>query len=310
MKITLDWLGTATFRLTIDDLVVFLDAYVDRVPTAPAVGLRAADVTKADFILVGHSHFDHLAGAEIIARNTGARIIGSNESCHVMRAKDVPVGQLLPSQGGEHHRLSETVTVRVLPSLHTCLWAELSADTAERLVGQTGLCEDDRMAAFARKNPFEEVFRGESEWARTALEHMRTSTGSVRDGGPLVYLIETPAGSIFYQDSSGCWSGVLKDLKPDVAILGLTGGRPNMDGEPFQGSTAEFIGQEVAALRPKTVIFGHHDNWLGAPSFEPLDVAPIRTEIARVQPQAIILEPGYLEGTALLEAGIVEGAKR
>ena len=32
MKITLEWFGVATFRLTIDDLVLFLDAYMDRVP--------------------------------------------------------------------------------------------------------------------------------------------------------------------------------------------------------------------------------------------------------------------------------------
>ena len=34
---TLDWLGCATFRLTLADLVVFLDAYIDRVPSAPTV---------------------------------------------------------------------------------------------------------------------------------------------------------------------------------------------------------------------------------------------------------------------------------
>jgi L-ascorbate metabolism protein UlaG (beta-lactamase superfamily) len=35
MKVTLDWLGCATFRLTIGETVVFLDAYMDRVPSAP-----------------------------------------------------------------------------------------------------------------------------------------------------------------------------------------------------------------------------------------------------------------------------------
>ena len=85
MGVTIDWLGCATFRLVIDDLVLFLDAYMDRVPSAPPVGLWSADVDRADIVLVGHSHFDHLAGAEVIARNTGARIIGSNETCRVMR---------------------------------------------------------------------------------------------------------------------------------------------------------------------------------------------------------------------------------
>src|SRR5438046_1194671 len=114
MRVTLDWLGCATFRLNIgEDLVVFLDGYMDRVPTAPPVGLSTAEVERADFVLVGHSHFDHIAGVETIARNTGAKVIGSHESCRVMREQEVAPDQLLPSQGGERHRLSSEVTVRV-----------------------------------------------------------------------------------------------------------------------------------------------------------------------------------------------------
>ena len=84
MGIKIDWLGTATFRLTIDDLVIFLDAYMDRVASAPKVGLSASEVDKADFVVIGHSHFDHIAGAEIIAANTGAVVIGSNETNRVL----------------------------------------------------------------------------------------------------------------------------------------------------------------------------------------------------------------------------------
>ena len=80
MTVTLDWLGCATFRLTIDGLVVFLDTFMDRVSTAPEVGLTSAVVSEAGFVLIGHSHFDHLAGADVIAKETGARVIGSNET--------------------------------------------------------------------------------------------------------------------------------------------------------------------------------------------------------------------------------------
>lgn len=62
MEIRLDWLGCATFRLTLGETVVFLDAYMDRVPTAPKIGLSAKDVRRADFVLVGHAHFDHIRG--------------------------------------------------------------------------------------------------------------------------------------------------------------------------------------------------------------------------------------------------------
>ena len=74
MTVTLDWLGVATFRLIVDDQVIFLDAYMDPVLAAPSVGLRAGEVDRADHVLIGHSHLDHLWGAERIAHNTGATI--------------------------------------------------------------------------------------------------------------------------------------------------------------------------------------------------------------------------------------------
>jgi L-ascorbate metabolism protein UlaG (beta-lactamase superfamily) len=76
MTATLDWLGCATFRLPVGKLVLFLDAYIDRVPEAPRVDLAVESIDRADFILVGHSHFDHVYGAERIAKQTGATSIG------------------------------------------------------------------------------------------------------------------------------------------------------------------------------------------------------------------------------------------
>jgi L-ascorbate metabolism protein UlaG (beta-lactamase superfamily) len=291
VAITLDWLGCATFRLTIDHLVVYLDAYMDRVSSAPPVGLSTAEVGRADFVLVGHSHFDHLAGAEVIACNTGARIIGSNESCRVMTECGVPNEQLLPSQGGERHRLSDTVTVRVFPSVHSCLWAG-APSIDEMCSGDLGLCEDDRRSLLRERNPFRGV-------EPSILDHMRNATGSPRDGGALVYVIETPYGSIFYQDTSGCWGSLLQNASADVAILAVAA-RPNHDGEPYQGSMAQFLAMEASLLQPKTVVLGHHDNWLGRADFVPVDTSPVRRELSKTAPKTELLEMGYLEGVPIL----------
>jgi hypothetical protein len=303
MQITLDWLGCATFRLTLDETVVFLDAYMDRVPTAPAVGLSTAEVSNADFVLVGHAHFDHIAGAEVIARNTGARIIGSHESCRVMKSADVPQGQLFPSQGGEHYRLAPGVTVRVLPSLHSCTWIGGSLGSNEAAAGHLGLCEDERAALANERGLASNINRSsaaDSEEARALREHLASAVGSRFTGGALDYLIETPVGSIFWQDTSGCWTGVLRDLKPDVAILAAAG-RGNIDGEPIQGSLAQFVALEASLLRPKTIVLGHHDDWM-PPVTERggTDAGPMRAELAKVLPEAKLLEPGYMAGTKLL----------
>ncbi len=93
MAATLDWYGCATFRLRTGGLTIFLDAYIDRASNAPGTGLRADDIDACDWIVVGHSHFDHLYGAERIAVNTGAKIIGSYESNRVMDQAGVPLEQ-------------------------------------------------------------------------------------------------------------------------------------------------------------------------------------------------------------------------
>jgi len=122
MTAGLDWYGCATFRLTVGSLVLFLDAYIDRIPGAASTGLRADDIERADWIVVGHSHFDHLWGAERIAKRTGATIIGSHETVRIMEQEGVKLSQLLPVGGGERIRLSSEVTVAVYPSLHSCVW--------------------------------------------------------------------------------------------------------------------------------------------------------------------------------------------
>src|SRR5947208_296242 len=122
MTATLDWYGCATFRLTLDELVIFLDAYIDRVPAASGPGVRTEDIDKANWIVIGHSHFDHLWGAERMAKRTGATIIGSHETVRIMEKEGVPLSQLIPVAGGERIRLSPDVTVSIYPSLHSCVW--------------------------------------------------------------------------------------------------------------------------------------------------------------------------------------------
>ncbi|MBF6601226.1 MAG: MBL fold metallo-hydrolase [Dehalococcoidia bacterium] len=299
-RISIDWLGVATFRLRVGNLVVFLDAYMDRVPSAPPVGLHAADVTEADFVLVGHSHFDHLAGAELIARNTGARIIGSNETCRVMREQGVASEQLVPSQGGEHHRLSDAVSVRVYPGLHSCTWCAGTLDFDEEARGHLGLTEDERARAGGLGAAIAAAMSGDSQQARELRDHLRTAVGSRETGGALVYVIETPAGSIFYQDTSGCWTGVMRQLRADVALLAAAG-RANVDAEPVQGSLAGFVAREAAMLQARTVLISHHDDWMPPVTRDTTDVSAIRAELARQAPAATLLEPGYLAGTVLFE---------
>jgi L-ascorbate metabolism protein UlaG (beta-lactamase superfamily) len=287
MAATLDWAGCATFRLTVGDVVVFLDAYLDRVADAAQSGLQVDDVDRADFILVGHSHFDHLWGAERIAPRTGATIIGSYETIRLMAAHGVPESQLQPVSGGERVRLSPDVVVSVYPSLHSCVWTGPFQQPDVVCLGDTGLTLDEQKLRF---RDLEAHIANLSPEARAHA--LRGRQGDRGDGGALVYLIETPEGSLLYQDTSGHWSGIMRDLRPDVAILAAAG-RGNVDGDPIQGTLAEFVSKQAAFLQPKRVLLSHHDNWLPGFSLE-TNTAPIRDALAERVPTTELVETGYM----------------
>ena len=122
----------------------------------------------------------------------------------------MPEEQVLAVAGGEPLRLSDSVRVRVFPSLHSCVWASgLGLHPAEECVGDLGRDHHERqqrMAGMLSAGP-----RDADPDAVTAVaEHLRESDQHARgDGGALAYLIETPAGSVLWKGTSGHWSGVL-----------------------------------------------------------------------------------------------------
>jgi len=292
---TLDWFGCATFRLVLGETVVFLDAYLDRVPNAPQAGLLPEEVERADWIVVGHSHFDHLYGAERIAKRTGARILGSHETLRVMEAQGVDPERMIPVSGGERVRLADELVVRVLPSQHSCVWSHTAMAPADEVcIGDLGLTWQEQ------QERFRELAAHFGSLGPDVIAHLRASAQGPRgDGGALLYLFETPRGSLLYQDTSGYWSGILRDLRPDVAILAAAG-RGNVDGEPIQGSLAHFVAREVDLLRPRRVFLAHHDDWL--PGFSrALDTKPLRDEIATLRSAPELVETGYGAAYPLFE---------
>ena len=133
-----------------------------------------------------------------------------------------------------------------------------------------------------------------------AVEHLMVSQQDARgDGGALVFMIDTPEGSLLYQDTSGHWTGILHDLRPDVAILAAAG-RGNVDGEPVQGSLAEFVARQASLVRAPKVILSHHDDWLPGFSTE-IDVKLVREAMALEAPRTELVELDYLDCHAVFE---------
>ncbi len=92
--LSIEWLGTAGFRLTMGDTVVLVDPFVSRrsltaTLTATAVHadapLVARTLPRADAVLVGHCHFDHAVDVPELARR-GAAVYGSTSMQHLLAA--------------------------------------------------------------------------------------------------------------------------------------------------------------------------------------------------------------------------------
>ena len=124
--LTLTYLGTAGFVLDGPERTVVLDPFVSRHPLGrllankplPSDGaLVKRLIPRADDVLIGHAHFDHILDAPALCRQTGARLIGSRAACMVGRAAGLPEAQLVETAGREDIA-SGAWTLRGLPSVH------------------------------------------------------------------------------------------------------------------------------------------------------------------------------------------------
>ena len=137
----LKYFGTAGWEITDGNITVLIDPYITRMKLGTGPGVSAEDtrktvlrsdifvsdtllidslITKADFILVHHSHFDHLADVPYIAKKTGAKVIGTETTRNILRGYGIPESQLYPVKGGEDYQF-ENFSVQVIPSIHSAL---------------------------------------------------------------------------------------------------------------------------------------------------------------------------------------------
>jgi len=135
------YLGGAGWEIIDGDLTVLVDPYISRYKLGDSPSNSKEDtrksyypedvyesdtllidkiITKADFILVHHSHLDHLGDVPYIAKKTGAKVIATETSCKILKAYGIPDEQLLTVRGGEDYQFGK-FSVRVIPSIHSAL---------------------------------------------------------------------------------------------------------------------------------------------------------------------------------------------
>ena len=142
VQVTLTYLGTAGWEITDGTTIVLIDPYLSRLrrvtpndDTLPTdtrplftnddiarsdTATIDAHIRRADFILITHTHYDHVLDVPYIASKTGATVIGTESTYNFLRAYGVSGEKLIVVRGGEDYEFG-ALSVRVIPSLHGVL---------------------------------------------------------------------------------------------------------------------------------------------------------------------------------------------
>ncbi len=103
------WTGYSNFELAYGGQIMLLDAYFDRGSMFAPLGFKAADVKKADVILIGHGHFDHMSDAASVASRTGAVVVGAPLTAAKLQTQNLDAKQIrtVTGKGGETLKLGK-----------------------------------------------------------------------------------------------------------------------------------------------------------------------------------------------------------
>jgi len=101
-EVTAQWLGAAGWAFRAGGRALLIDPYVTRTGVwrvlfgrlQPDEALIHAVVPRADWIILSHAHYDHLADAPTIAARDGAAVYASGNGVQLLAGLGVPEAQL------------------------------------------------------------------------------------------------------------------------------------------------------------------------------------------------------------------------
>lgn len=285
--VQLKYLGTAGWEITNGTTVVLIDPYLSRVnqitpndtilatDTRPFFGSDSiarsdtaiidAHIKRATFILITHTHGDHVLDVPYIATKTGATIIGTESTHNFARAHGIPSDKIITVRGGEDYEFG-AISIKVIPSLHGVL------RRAPYLVRNPNAPLPPALFPSDAKPPFK-------------MRDLRI------EGGTLAYLIRIGGRQILAFGSMNYIEREVEGLRPDVALIGAM---------PERREIYDYTARLLRALGdPPMVLPTHWDrfNVTYDVSQEPA-IKRLQTFITEVQaasPKSRVVVPKYFE---------------
>jgi L-ascorbate metabolism protein UlaG (beta-lactamase superfamily) len=235
------WTGFANFELSYKGQIMLLDAYFDRGSNFPSLGFKAADVTRANVILIGHGHHDHMSDAASVGIRTGATIVGAPLTTAKLLTQSVDPQKIRTVTGREREIL------------------DFGAFKVEPILGQHGDPPKQLVDAFA--GALRATTPRLTDEQLVELDTIRSrgvQDPRVRTEGTIAYLITLDNGfRIMYRDSGGRVTDFEKAAmervgRVDVALVAVSASYLNTV------TVAQAL-EHVRTYKPDVYIPAHHD---------------------------------------------------
>jgi L-ascorbate metabolism protein UlaG (beta-lactamase superfamily) len=292
--LTIRWYGTSNYELNFRDRVILLDTFYDRGPRMRGLGFSPDEVTRADAVLIGHPHYDHMSDAAQVAKQTGAPVVIHPLGADVLTRDGLDTSKIMSVTGqGEGDVLEfPEFTLRVIHGFH----AELGHP--ELQAGLQALVEARRV--WERDMP---PVTDEEEAHAAAVRERGSMAPEVFTEGTMCLVIDVDGYRIVYRDSGGPVSEEERaffSANPgcDLAMVGFIG-RPLV-----RRQLKEATMPLVETYQPKVVLPCHHDDLY--PVFIDLATEPLKMRVHEELPEASTVQPVYVEPVTIgLKTGVI-----
>ena len=193
-EISVKWFGTAAYRIEYGGTVLWIDPYFSRhrflelrsKPLEPKTSEIDRYMDRADYIVIGHSHYDHAADLSHIVPKTGATVFGSASTGNLFDLFKMPKDRFTEVTGGDTVEAGP-IKVTFVRSVHG------------KLMGRI---------------PFNFDISLRSNAPLTAQEY---GCGEV-----FTPIIEVGGYRIYHQGSGGIVDDTLRGLRADLALIGVS----------------------------------------------------------------------------------------
>jgi len=235
------WTGYTNFELVYNGQIILLDAHFDRGSMFPSLGFTAADVKRANVLLLGHGHLDHMSDAASVGARTDAIVVGAPVTTDKLKTQAIDPKQIrtVTGRGGE---LLEFPGFKVEPILGR--HGEPPKDVTAAF--------DNALKAAAPKPTAQQVAE------RNEIRQRGTNDPRVVAEGTIAYLITLDNGfRIMFRDSGGTVTDYEKAAmtrvgRVDVALVAVSAAF-------LHTLTAQRALEHIHTYRPDVYIPGHHD---------------------------------------------------